>query len=203
MIGSAYDKAKGGFDSDVFNYGEYGYIPQLYDSANIRPIMKTLNDTTTYYRAPSGKYTYAQVDSIYMARSMAWVKEHPFKWLSLIPRKIRILSYSTMDYVQHNHPDKCVAAINALMSFVNKWGVQTLFLISILGLFTPFWKERRMVYLIIPIVIASAITCVVEVMPRYNFVFLHLLIIFAVYSANALYPKIRNRVHSFINSHKA
>lgn len=69
-IQGACDSANGGYNADVFAYGQEGYIP---DDARLDVFQK---------------------DSVWRSRAIDWAAEHPGRFLSFIPRKLYVQMFN-------------------------------------------------------------------------------------------------------------
>ena len=75
LIQTANDDADGSYMDEVFNEGKAGYIPEDQQK----------------------EMTFKDFDRVYRERGLDWIRQHPFKYLSQIPRKLFLL-YATETY---------------------------------------------------------------------------------------------------------
>jgi hypothetical protein len=192
LMGSCGPDATGGYcDPQIFNNENgLGYVPDRRDTTRTLPVRGITHDNFIY--ADNPKWSYKQLDSIFTARSIDWLTNHPFQYLSLIPRKIHYLFSGTLNFTGIIKEPACIVVLNKISVFIGIWIIRFLFLISLLGLLTPFWKNKELLYLVLTIVIVCANTLVVHVEGRYNYTFITLFIIFAAYSLSRYYAKARN-----------
>lgn len=73
LLMGANDDANGGYSSEVFAEGKAGYIPAWEE------------------------VTFAEKDAFWRAQAIDWIKEHPFRFLQLVPRKL-FYTYATDTY---------------------------------------------------------------------------------------------------------
>ena len=192
LIMGANDKATGGYCGEArFSPDGLGYLPGLLDSTSYTRV-KAYREDTVYCMKYSDKYTYLEVDSIYKARSLNWITNNFGKWLSLIPRKIYGLYCTAPSFTYTCDPDNPHKQIMGIISFISgKIGRSFLLiiLVSFAGLAMPFWKNRKIVYTLIPILVASAMTVAISTMSRYNFILIPFILIFACYTLKLLVDK--------------
>lgn len=192
LIMGANDKATGGYCGEARRSPDgLGYLPGLFDSTSYTRVKYYVNDTA-FVPKYSDKYTYLEVDSIYKARSFNWIAKNPEKWISLIPQKIYLLLNSAPSFAytqdQNNSHLQIMRGISIISSLIGKMFV-FIVLLSFVGLVMPFWKNYKMIYVLIPIIITSAMTVATSSMVRYNFIMIPFILIFACYSLKLLYDK--------------
>ena len=192
LIMGANDKATGGYCSEArFSSDGLGYLPGLKDSASYTRV-KAYKEDTVYCMKYSDKYTFLEVDSIYKARSLGWIRNNFGKWMSLVPRKIYGLYETAPSFAYtcdldnpHQQIMRIISGISGKMGRV----FLLIILVSFAGLAMPFWKNRKMIYTLIPIIVASAMTVATCTMPRYNFILIPFILIFACYTLKLLVNK--------------
>lgn len=160
-----------------------GYLPGLFSENEYTPVRYDRGGG--FLHKYSGRYTYLECDSIRTARAIGWIKENPGRWCLLFPGKIfwtfaAVVPYAHVtDPVLNESPDLkiirvickiagCSFAIMVLMAFA--------------GLFTPFWKDKKLIYVVIPIVVCTAMMVVTIGGMRFNFIIIPFILIFCCYS---------------------
>lgn len=64
-------------------------------------------------------------------------------------------------------------------------------LFAFVGLAIPFWRRREMIYVLIPIVICTAMTLATCAAQRYNFIFIPFILMFAAYALRYFYRRMQ------------
>lgn len=156
-----------------------------------------LSDTTNLcYIKNANSYTYAQKDSIWKARSIEWIKDHPVKFAGLYAIKIPGL------FAEDTWPDRAVLPgagfidkfahgqislpefIGRVLLLVSKSIVfYMICIVFLIGL----WTKRKEILsskgvILIPVILGIAITCIFSVSPRYHYPFLFAMVIWAAYA---------------------
>lgn len=191
LIMGADDTAFGGYNPLPFEEGQAAYIPDLLSEDKY--VIWDDGVNPKIIKANSGKWTYAQCDSIYKARSIKWIKRNPGKWLSLIPAKLYYLyGEGSMTSSPPQNAPKLVRYGVALWNIYQRVFVALAFVIGMVGLCFPFWKRWEEVYIVLPIVVTTAMTVVCVSAARYNFVVLPLLVLFALLTCYRVWNKVSN-----------
>lgn len=188
MIMGADDSATGGYNPIPRLKGGAAYIPELYDQNSHIPVK---NYSGGYALAPGSKWSYSQVDSIYMSKSKEYIINHPLKWLSLMPSKLNILCFSGSMSNAPSFDNILAKKICSLFLLIQLFIVRLVFLFCFIGLFTGFWKNLSEIYLLIPIFVAVTMTLVCVSATRYNYIFLHLAMLFALITLRKIYLKFK------------
>lgn len=156
-----------------------------------------LSDTTNLcYIKNANSYTYAQKDSIWKARSIEWIKDHPIKFAGLYAIKIPGL------FAEDTWPDRAVLPgavfidkfahgqislpefIGRVLLLVSKSIVfYMICIVFLIGL----WTKRKEILsskgvILIPVILGITITCIFSVSPRYHYPFLFAMVIWAAYA---------------------
>ena len=88
MIMGANDFADGTYCGDARrDKNGLGYLPDVIDESRVTNVKLWVGDST-YAKRRNAKYTYNQYDSIYVNRSILWIKSNPIKWFKVSLRKI-------------------------------------------------------------------------------------------------------------------
>lgn len=179
----ANDMATGASVVDALRSPEgLGYLPGLYSENEYIPVRDWR--TGEFMHKYSNKYTYLECDSIYKARAIQWIKENPGRWCLLIPKKIYFLFYTTYAYIMM--PDPINASFTSKIIWVickiTSRSFVLMVLCALVGLLTPFWKDKKLIYVVIPIVVCSAMTVATFGDPRFNFIIIPFILIFCCYS---------------------
>lgn len=156
-----------------------------------------LSDTTNLcYIKNANSYTYAQKDSIWKARSIEWIKDHPVKFAGLYAIKIPGL------FAEDTWPDRAVLPgagfidkfahgqitlpefIGRVLLLVSK---SIVFYIICIVFLIGLWTKRKEILsskgvILIPVILGIAITCIFSVSPRYHYPFLFAMVIWAAYA---------------------
>jgi hypothetical protein len=196
MIMGANDDATGGYSTVVYGEGKIGYIPNLMDTTKIVPLYSGQTVEGEHVKAYiyTESLTYHQVDSIYRTRAITWIKSHPLKWLSYLPVKLVRMFYTSKIELPTVNQQYFNPMVNLLVKLWNALLTQGIFLISLVGLFFPLRKNKRIVYLLIPIILSVAVSVITVGAPRYNYPFLNLMIVFALYTAIQINRRLRDRI---------
>ena len=190
LIMGANDEASGRYCKE----GRTNVLPDLFDYQNVRPVTTGLNGP--HYWGFTNKYSYAEVDSIYKSHAFNWILSNPIKWVGMIPYKFAYMFSDTA----RAEKNKDEILIEETLSVLNVW--QTIFvriviLVSFMGLILPFWRRWENIFILIPIVLSTAMTLIAVVEPRYNFIFLPQIIMFSVISG--LYISNRSAMKRFVS----
>ena len=156
------------------------------------------DSTSSCHIKDANKYTYIEKDSIWKARSIEWIKEHPFKFTGLYFAKIAGLYVEDswaerpiiggdgfVDKAAHGKADK-MAIIKRVLNMLGKSIVYYVILcLSIISLF----KYRKEIlsdkgYIILICILGTLATCIFSVTPRYHYPFLFALTIWAAYGVD-------------------
>ena len=156
-----------------------------------------LSDSTNLcYIKNANSYTYAQKDSIWKARSIEWIKDHPVKFAGLYAIKIPGL------FAEDTWPDRAVLPgagfidkfahgqislpefIGRVLLLVSK---SIVFYIICIVFLIGLWTKRKEILsskgvILIPVILGIAITCIFSVSPRYHYPFLFAMVIWAAYA---------------------
>lgn len=183
LIG-ANDSAEGCYTFAPRGEGGAGYLPGLRTDIDMPVKSANPNNPNRYIKECSELYRYDEVDKHYKSKAIEWIISHPFKWISLFPSKIKHLLFSGTLQVYPLSNKNC--HFSELINWMYGWQrhfVTFIMVVSIIGLFfSKSWKDIHRIYVVIPIVIASAMTCMCFGAPRFNFVFLPLVIIYYAYT---------------------
>jgi hypothetical protein len=154
------------------------------------------DSTSTCYIKDAKKYTFKEINSIYMKRSINWMKEHPVKTVALYAIKIpglyiedswperRVLAGGSgfVDKAVHgsaNHMDIVNRIINMLVKSIVYYIVMILFLISIIKYRKDLLTDKG--YVVLILLLGTLATCVFSVGPAYHYPYLFAAIIWASY----------------------
>ncbi len=183
LIQGANDDATGSYNDKVFEKGNIGYIENI--------------NSLTYY----------QREKIWKERSVKWISEHPFKWISFLPIKLAalyawddtaissLLQFPKLNFYQ------AVKSIFTKTSVNKNWDDATLtrkmiyfafqiynqlFYILVLLLFILFlfkyykiiFKEEILFILFLFIIFGTGLTLITVGIPRYKYNFFIMMIIF-------------------------
>lgn len=193
LVMGANDKATGGYCGEARREKDgLAYLPGLFDSTKTTKVKYYLEDDHYTYKY-SNRYTYKECDSIYKARAINWILKNPAQWIMLIPHKIYMTYHTAPSFANtfkaeyQNSQLLCI-----IQSGLGKIGrlFFLFFLISLIGLFTPFWKKKEHVYIVMPIIIGTAMTAATCGVVRYNFIFIPFLLIFSVITIEHFYNKL-------------
>lgn len=154
------------------------------------------NDTTsTVYIRDIRQYSFLQRDSIWKARAIEWIKEHPAKTMGLYIAKIAGLYVEDswperpilggdgfVDKAAHGHADK-MAIVHRVWNMFYKslvyYIVLSLSVIAMIRYRRKLFSDKGYVLLIW--LFGTLVTCVVSVSPRYHYPLLFPLILWAAY----------------------
>ena len=196
LIMGANDEATGIYCPAPRAEGGSAYLSGLRTSEDT-PVLIHYN-SEKYIKKCSNVYRYNEIDKHYKEKAIEWILEHPIKWLSLIPNKIRYLLFNGTFEAYPLPSAKFMST--KLIRYMYKW--QTFFvtiivIISLLGMtFPKSWRDKKQIYVLIPIILASAMTCICVTMPRYNYIFTPLLLIYFAYTILAIHDTIKNWIHN-------
>ena len=151
--------------------------------------------TSTCYIENAKQYTYLEKDSIWKARSIEWIKEHPAKFAGLYVAKLAgmyvedswaerpiIGGDGFVDKAAHGKADK-MAIITRVINMVGK--SLTYYVVLLLSVITLFKYRKELItdkgYVMLICLLGTLATCIFSVTPRYHYPFLFTLIIWAAY----------------------
>lgn len=168
LIMGANDFATGTYCIEARKEGGLGYLPGLYSEDEYTPVKAYIGDSVTF-RKFSDKYTYSECDSIFKARSVDWIMNHPGKWLSMLPYKTAVLFRSSVFYLPRwtYHSNWALYIYRAIFEFL-LFGL--MIIACVVGTFTCLWKTKENLYLLLPIILCSGMTLITVTSPRYNFI---------------------------------
>lgn len=187
FIMGANDKATGQYCGEArIEKDGLGYLPGLRDSTQKTRVRAYIDQDYCYKY--SDKYTYKECDSIFKARAIDWILDNPWKWIRLIPKKLKYtfanapaFSYSFKETSMESKTREIVK-IKAYIPMSGK--IQLLaFCISFIGLFLPFWRNKSVILIVIPIIIGTAMTVATCGASRYSFIYIPNLLLFATYTS--------------------
>jgi len=176
LIMASHDNATGQWDGSVrINQGGYGYLPGLWSDDKYKPVYMYF-DRDELIKDYEDTYTYREVDSIYKKRSMMWIQANPLKYIRLFPHKIKILfSGSANMWAPAN---KGCLRLREFFRIYQSWLVIVLTFFSFIGVFwIGFYKNPKLIYLILTFILYTGITLVSVVDPRFNWAFLPYIIL--------------------------
>ena len=173
LIMTANDKAYGGVATSLFG-----------------------DSTTTCYIKNSKQYTFVEKDSIWKARSIEWIKEHPAKFIGLYVAKLVgmyvedswaerpiIGGDGFVDKAAHGKADK-MAIIKRIINMISKsivyYFVMFIFIVSIIKNRNDLVSDKG--YVVLILLLGTMITCVLSVTPRYHYPFMFAIVIWAAYA---------------------
>lgn len=179
LIMGANDLATGLYCYEARDKGGLGYLPGLYSADEYIPVKAYATDSTFLHKY-SNRYSYKECDSIWKARSVDWILNHPIKWVSMLPYKTYALfSHSGFYIPNFAHYDNVVVKsycrVFAIILF------KMMILVVLYGAFVYLWKTKESIYILLPIILCSGMTLVTVAMARYNFIMLpNIVIAFAM-----------------------
>jgi 4-amino-4-deoxy-L-arabinose transferase-like glycosyltransferase len=190
LLMASHDNAKGGINHYIFDEGGVGFIQNM-DSL-----------------------TFAETDSIWLARSFKWIKEHPAKFISLFLKKIPTLyihdawpfsGYWWDESITENFSKKNDSISRDI--FMKKIFFQSLlsipYYLAFLCFFYALWKNRREIFTVksiflVILITGTAITCLFPVGMRYHYPFIFTVIIYAAWGIDkkfSILPPSENSIY--------
>lgn len=168
LIMGANDFATGAYCIEARKEGGLGYLPGLYSEDEYTPVKASIKDSVAF-RKFSDKYTYSECDSIWKARSVSWIMDHPGKWLSMLPYKTTLLFRSSGFYLPNwtYQSNWALYVYRAIFEGLLFW---LIIIVCVLGTFTCLWKTKENLYLLLPIILCSGMTLIAVAVNRYNFI---------------------------------
>lgn len=159
------------------------------------------SDTTNIcYIKDAGSLTFAQKDSIWKARAIDWIKEHPARFAGLYvlklgglyiedswPERPIIGGDGFVDKMAHGKADKTSMirrTLNMLSKSVVYYVVCLLFLVTLIRQRKDIWTEKGIILVVL--LLGTLSTCLFSVSPRYHYPFLFAVIIWAAYGFDNL-----------------
>ncbi len=160
-----------------------------------------INDSSTIcYIKDRDKYTYIQQDSIWKERAISWIKENPFKYVTLYFIKIPGL------FSEDAWPDRAVffgagyidkvahgkVALHEALGYLLKLLAKSFvfYIIMLLSIYTMIRKRKDIItnkgLILIIAFCGIAITNLFSVSPRYHYPFLFVFVIWAAYGLNCM-----------------
>lgn len=170
LIMGANDNCNGTYNDEVFHKeGEIGYIDQ--------PDM-----------------SYKDRDKFYKHQAVQWIKEHPAKYISFLPAKIKYLFLYDNQYnisgSEIGAKPKVIQWLSQLTfsyktaRWFHKGLYWVLLLLSIGSLY--YWRDKRIIMLQLIIMMATAMTLITVGHPRYHQVFMAQIILCAAFVVDKL-----------------
>lgn len=170
-----------------------GFLPNLWDSTQYTRVKLWQGDSVCAYKF-SDRYTVYEVDSIYKARAVRWIIDNPARWTGLLFAKARFLLLRTSCFVR-TFGDRDSAQwfyrFTRIASYSTRLVWPFVMLFAFVGLAIPFWRRREMIYVLIPIVICTAMTLATCAAQRYNFIFIPFILMFAAYALRYFYRRMQ------------
>ena len=161
------------------------------------------DSTSTVYLANAEKYTIFEKDSIYKARSVEWIKEHPFRYAGLYLLKIPGLYIEDswvdrpimggagfVDKAAHGMVNKMAVFKRGLSMFAKSvvyYFVMLVFLITLFMFRKDIFTEKGLILIVF--VAGTLITNVFSVSPRYHYPFIFVAYIWAAYGIDKYLEK--------------
>lgn len=141
------------------------------------------------------QYTYLQKDSIWIARSIEWIKSHPAKFAGLYLMKLGGLfiedswadrpivgGYSVVDKTVYGKMDRSLLIqripIMILKSLIY-YLVLIIFVLTVFKYKNEFFTDKG--YLLLVFILGTLSTCVFSISPRYHYPFMFAVYIWAAY----------------------
>lgn len=181
LIMNCYKGATGGYTEENFKEGSLGYIPEAYSNENL-PVWAIYKQK--YCKASGNKYNYRQLDSIYMTRSLNWIKDNPCEYIRTLPLKAMVVrncplfffTYNS-SFIHSNNGETMIVSAerNLLMRVSISFWVrfyELIVYIFFIGVILYFWRSIERIYFIIPGLIMWASTIFIVSAPRYNMVYM-------------------------------
>jgi len=183
LLMGANDNSIGTYVWGLRSKGGVGYLPGLRTESDM-PVCITLDVTDKYHKECSQLYRYNEVDRYYKEMAIEWIVANPIKWIKLIPKKLNYLLFKgtfkadPLSDAQYLYTKPIRWMYNWQTAFVT-----IIMIISIIGLFFPTsWKDKHRIYVVIPIILATGMTIMCFGDPRFNFIFLPLVLIYFAYT---------------------
>lgn len=186
LIMGANDDADGSYNETVFNEGNLGYLPNYDD------------------------LSYKEKDSIWMKKSIEWIKQKPIKYLALIPAKLLYMyAVDTYAFSTFYNNEKITSGSDYISSLVNnvlhlKFSRLTwvdyiviinqviymiyllMFLIGIVFLLIKKFNSKEIIFLIAVIVFGTGMTIITVGGARYHYPYLPVIFIISAALLNQL-----------------
>ena len=179
LIMGANDDCSGNYNDIVFREGNIGYISN--EDKNV--------------------LSYKQQDSTYMSRSIKWIIENPINYISYIPAKVKELFLYDNQYDMSGdviiNQNKFVFILSKL-TFSNKivrfcgnllyWFLLACSSVALIF----FFKDKRVIFIQLIIMITTFMTLVTVGHPRYHQIFMPYIIISTAFIVEKLISKINS-----------
>jgi 4-amino-4-deoxy-L-arabinose transferase-like glycosyltransferase len=181
-------------------------------------LMMTSHDkaTGTFYSFDDGEIgvienshtvTFAEKDSIWKARSLEWIKEHPVKFTLLFLKKIPILyvndgwahPYKSSRSIGRFLAGKDAISIDAIVDILLKQALSSIpYYLTFAFFFYSLIINRRKIFsvksvFLVIFITGTLITCIFVVIPRYHYPFLFPVIIYAAWGIDTFIEKLTKK----------
>ncbi|MDR1344986.1 MAG: glycosyltransferase family 39 protein [Tannerellaceae bacterium] len=175
LIQGASDQANGGYQHECFKEGNIGYIENI------------------------EQLDFKERNSIWMARSIQWIKEHPVKYVSMIPLKIArtwwgddyldsFLDGSAAFYITNpTFSQKIQRIFSGILFSSTYYIVMICFIISLFRLRKEWNKD--MLLLLIPLILGSGMQALLYGTQRYHYPYMPVVLLFAAWWIDKLTKK--------------
>lgn len=201
VIGKATEQKTGYF---VFQSSTSGanLIMTANDKAYGGVAVSVLTDSTSIAYIPdAGSFTFAQKDSIWKARAVAWIKEHPVKFA-----KLYLLKFGGL-YVEDSWADRPLLGGGSFVSsyvvdgkvtqaaFVGQMTIRVLksigyYLVLLLFFYALIVHRKSLLsekgILLMILITGTLLTNIFSVSPRYHYPFVFVLVLFAAYGIDGI-----------------
>ena len=200
-----HNKANTGYFVTSSTTGGYNLIMTANDRALARPEFSIFDDPTNIAYVPNRQsLTFAEKDSIYKARAVKWIGEHPLRYLALYVEKIgrlwsgdvwsmpKFSQWDDYDYIRTLPNPGNRILIRRLIQAVEGLPYYVLVLVFFITLY-KHWKEvvtPKGIFLLL-LLLGTAGTCLFTVEVRFHYPYLFCLVVWAAYG-------IANSIHSIL-----
>lgn len=163
------------------------------------------DSTSTCFIEDAQNKTFLEKDSIWKSRSIAWIKEHPAKFMGLYVLKIAGLYVEDswaerpilggdafVDKAAHGKTDKKAIierAWNMLSKSIVYYIILVLFVIAVVKYHSVWYSDKG--YLLLIFVLGTLATCIFCVSPRYHYPIMFAITIWAAYGIDRMTTKKR------------
>ena len=190
-----HNKAQTGYFVTSSTTGGFNLIMTANDHAMARPEFSIFDDSANIAFVPNReKLSFAKKDSIYKARALEWIRQHPGKYTALYVEKIcrlwagdtwsipKLSKWDDWDYIR-TLPDpgnlplirRCIQAVEGLPYYV----MMLFFFASLIWNRRAIFSKKGLFLLIV--LLGTAGTCLFTVEPRFHYPYLFAVVIWATY----------------------
>ncbi|MCM1336567.1 MAG: hypothetical protein NC187_06025 [Candidatus Amulumruptor caecigallinarius] len=209
LLMSADESATGSYNNIPFKKGHRGFLECATDSSRPSGVVAPWDTTVHYFRTRADGFTYRQYDSAYRTISIAYIKEHPWDYVSQTPAKFSGMYMPNNAYIYpaegagfNRFQKKLYGVYWGYQSSVNRWLYIPVLCIFWLG-FVPLlcWRRQSFMFIALPVLLVTMATLPFVGIFRYSFITLPWIYAGSAIAVTSAFQWLRARCHTELTPH--